>query len=75
MELTPKERAEILFENYYLVRSNSASSITDYFAKQCAKKDIQGKIDLLSELNQTKMCKFDKEIDYWNEVLKELDSL
>jgi len=64
MELTPKEQAIYTCKQYI-----------DLSSKICARIDIQGKIDLLSELNQTKLCKFDKEIDYWNEVLKELDSL
>lgn len=62
--LEPKERAIKLCQQYI-----STTII------ETAKLDVQGKIELLSELNSVKLCKFDKEIDYWNEVLKELESL
>ena len=78
MELSPKEQAKKLTEQYRPFCSwGHFEEELDLMhnVKLCAKLDIQGKIDLLSELNKTKLCKFDKEIDYWNEVLKELDSL
>ncbi len=77
MELTPKEQAEMTYNSYVKEIYSSMDDVSGFgtCAKGCSQIDIQGKIDLLSKLNQTKMCKFDKEIDYWNEVLKELDNL
>ena len=62
MELTPKVQASLLDIMHEKDKSSCIATC-----------DVV--IQVLSELNQTKLCKFDKEIDHWNEVLKELENL
>ena len=77
--LEPKEQAVRIFKQYNGILSTVTNDeyglIWMSLSARLVKLDIQGKIDLLSELNSTKLCKFDKEIDYWNEVLKEVENL
>lgn len=59
MELPVKQEAERLRSKH----GENAKSVCDEF------------ISLLCELNSVKLCQFHKEIDYYNEVMKELDNL
>ena len=47
--MTPKEKAEELVKQMYIVHSNSASEITMYFAKQCALIAVDETIKTLNE--------------------------
>lgn len=70
--IEPKSQALDVVNKYFM--SVSCVSNRDE-SKECAKIDINGKIDLLRELNEVNLCQFNKEIEYWEEVLKEVDSL
>lgn len=69
MELSPHQYAQKLFDKYKRILTENR------LAKLSAMEDVAGKIELLSDLNQTKMCKFEKEIDFYDAVLKSLTKL
>ena len=75
--LEPKEQAVEIYNSYVKEIYESMDDIAGYgtCSRGCAKIDINGKIDLLRELNEVKLCNFHKEIKYWEEVLKEVESL
>ncbi len=50
---------------------NKADRLVSIFGTS-APKVVEEIVSVLSELNQTKMCNFDKEIDFWNEVAESL---
>ena len=71
---TPKEKAEELVSSYFLLVQTIAQQ------KQCALiavDEIFEHIDyIFTELEKDKLPnKFDDEIDYWNEVKKEIELL
>lgn len=59
MELPVKQEAQRLKERH----GENAKAVCDEL------------ISLLCELNSIKLCQFLKEIDYYNDVMKELDNL
>jgi hypothetical protein len=66
--MTPKEKADELVKKMYKVHSDSASSITLYFAKQCA-------LIAVDEIKEAVMFLDDDSEDFWFEVKQEIEKL
>ena len=66
--MTPKEKADELVKRMYAVRSNSASDITLYFAKQCA-------LIALDEMMKIAIWTDSGVLDYLTEVKEEMQKL
>lgn len=68
MELTPKEKAKELFDDYYWELEN------DYKAKQCALKAVNEILNFM--LIQLKWDeKYNGNVIYWKEVKEEIELL
>jgi hypothetical protein len=66
--MTPKEKADKLVKRMYAVRSNSASDITLYFAKQSA-------LVALDEMMKIAIWTDSGVLDYLTEVKEEIQKL
>ena len=66
--MTPKEKADELVKRMYAVRSNSASDITLYFAKQSA-------LVALDEMMKIAIWTDSGVLDYLTEVKEEIEKL
>jgi len=66
--MTPKEKADELVKRMYAVRSNSASDITLYFAKQSA-------LVALDEMMKIAIWTDSGVLDYLTEVKEEIQKL
>lgn len=71
--MTAKEKALDLVNIYYNVKSNSASELTYYFAKQCALICVDEILNILHSLRFGNSLK--NEIMYYEEVKKEIEKL
>jgi hypothetical protein len=61
--MTPKEKAQELFDKYFEVTNNY------YQAKQCALIAVDEILDTI------KWCIGDSQVEYWQEVKKEIEAL
>jgi hypothetical protein len=74
--MTPKEKADELVKKMYKVHSDSASSITLYFAKQCALIAVNEVILEQCKSSELKDPRYqDERLMYWNEVKQEIKKL
>lgn len=84
--MTPKEKAEELFEKYYRLFNNfpnyqyvleNLNTIQDeklYTAKQCALIAVD-EILSLSKIASLRRNETEMELEFWNEVYKEIENL
>lgn len=74
--MTPVEKADELVKRMYAVRSNSASDITLYFAKQCALIAVDEILQNFGNLTDGKQhyCAY-ATIQYYKEVKQEIEKL
>lgn len=70
--MTPKEKANELFEKMYQVRSVAGSDITKYFAKQSALIAVD---EILNTIEYSSQADEMAKTIYWNEVKQEIEKL
>jgi hypothetical protein len=75
--MTPKEKAEELYNKMYSVRSNTASDITMYFAKQCALIAVDEVLKSIVAKNDDERLAYELLGNkfYWNDVKHEIGNL
>ncbi len=70
--MTPREKADELVKRMYAVRSNSASDITLYFAKQSALVAVD---EILDAIDWHEYEVPNNQLEHWLEVQKEIEKL
>jgi uncharacterized protein (DUF169 family) len=68
--MTPQEKAKELVEKYY--QSNLNYWFNKNTSKKCAKIAVQ---EIISAIDWHEFETPNKELEFWNEVLKEIDNL